>query len=129
MYATLLDDPGMINRQLDRYLAVTAADIQAAAAEFLRPGQPGRADVHAGDRSGPAPRRGDGGMTLDQILSVRPSPGSRENTSSRVRADRSAVRAAGDRGRRARPAARVGEPAHPARRGRRTGETWPEPRS
>ena len=27
----------MINRQLGRYLAVTAADIQAAAAEFLRP--------------------------------------------------------------------------------------------
>jgi predicted Zn-dependent peptidase len=37
MYATLLDDPDMINRQLDRYLAVTAADIQAVAAEFLRP--------------------------------------------------------------------------------------------
>jgi predicted Zn-dependent peptidase len=37
MYATLLDDPGMINRQLDRYLAVGAAEIQAAAAEVLRP--------------------------------------------------------------------------------------------
>jgi predicted Zn-dependent peptidase len=37
MYATLLDDPDMINRQLDRYLAVTAAQIQSAAAEFLRP--------------------------------------------------------------------------------------------
>ena len=37
MYATLLDDPDMINRQLGRYLAVTAADIQAAAAEVLRP--------------------------------------------------------------------------------------------
>jgi predicted Zn-dependent peptidase len=36
-YATLLDDPDMINRQLGRYLAVTAADIQAAAAEVLRP--------------------------------------------------------------------------------------------
>ena len=35
MYATLLDDPGMINRQLGRYLAVTAADIQAVAAELL----------------------------------------------------------------------------------------------
>ncbi len=35
MYATLLDDPGMINRQLGRYLAVTADDIQAVAAEFL----------------------------------------------------------------------------------------------
>ena len=37
MYATLLDDPEMINRQLGRYLAVEAADIQAAAAELLRP--------------------------------------------------------------------------------------------
>jgi predicted Zn-dependent peptidase len=37
MYATLLDDPDMINRQLGRYLAVTAAGIQAAAAEVLRP--------------------------------------------------------------------------------------------
>ncbi|HEX7490351.1 MAG TPA: hypothetical protein VF337_01440, partial [Candidatus Limnocylindrales bacterium] len=36
MYATLLDDPDLINRQLDRYLAVTAADIQAAAAAILR---------------------------------------------------------------------------------------------
>jgi predicted Zn-dependent peptidase len=37
MYATLVDDPDLINRQLDRYLAVTAADIQAVAAEFLVP--------------------------------------------------------------------------------------------
>lgn len=37
MYATLLDDPDLINRQLERYLAVTAADIQAVAAEVLRP--------------------------------------------------------------------------------------------
>ncbi len=37
MYATLLDDPGMINRQLGRYLAVTPADIQAVAAEVFRP--------------------------------------------------------------------------------------------
>ncbi|HEX7590656.1 MAG TPA: pitrilysin family protein [Candidatus Limnocylindrales bacterium] len=37
MYATLLDDPDMINRQLGRYLSVTAADIQAAAAAILRP--------------------------------------------------------------------------------------------
>jgi predicted Zn-dependent peptidase len=37
MYATLLDDPDLINRQLDRYLAVTAADIQAVAAAVLRP--------------------------------------------------------------------------------------------
>ncbi|HEX8939642.1 MAG TPA: pitrilysin family protein [Candidatus Limnocylindrales bacterium] len=37
MYATLLDDPGMINRQLGRYLAVTPERIQAAAAEVLAP--------------------------------------------------------------------------------------------
>jgi predicted Zn-dependent peptidase len=37
MYATLLDDPDMINRQLARYLAVDKAEIQAAAAEFYRP--------------------------------------------------------------------------------------------
>jgi predicted Zn-dependent peptidase len=37
MYATLLDDPDMVNRQLGRYLAVSAADIQRAAAEVLRP--------------------------------------------------------------------------------------------
>jgi predicted Zn-dependent peptidase len=37
MYATLLDDPEFINRQLDRYLAVTPAQIQAVAAEVFRP--------------------------------------------------------------------------------------------
>jgi predicted Zn-dependent peptidase len=36
-YATLLDDPDLINRQLGRYLAVGKAEIQAAAAEALRP--------------------------------------------------------------------------------------------
>ena len=36
-YATLLDDPDMINRQLGRYLAVGAAEIQDAAARVLRP--------------------------------------------------------------------------------------------
>ena len=37
MFATLLDDPDLINRQLERYLAVTPAEIQAAAAEVFRP--------------------------------------------------------------------------------------------
>jgi len=37
MFATIMDDPDMINRQLDRYLAVGAAEIQAAAAEVFRP--------------------------------------------------------------------------------------------
>ncbi len=36
-YATLLDDPDLINRQLERYLAVTPERIQAVAAEVLRP--------------------------------------------------------------------------------------------
>jgi predicted Zn-dependent peptidase len=35
MYATMLDDPGEINRQLDRYLAVTAADVREACAGLL----------------------------------------------------------------------------------------------
>jgi predicted Zn-dependent peptidase len=37
MYATLFDDPDLINRMLPRYLAVTAADIQAVAADVFRP--------------------------------------------------------------------------------------------
>jgi predicted Zn-dependent peptidase len=37
MFATLLDDPDLINRQLERYLSVTPAEIQAAAAEVFRP--------------------------------------------------------------------------------------------
>jgi predicted Zn-dependent peptidase len=35
MYATLLDEPDEINRQLDRCLAVTAADVRAACAALL----------------------------------------------------------------------------------------------
>jgi len=35
MFATLLDEPDEINRQLDRYLAVTAADVRAACAALL----------------------------------------------------------------------------------------------
>jgi hypothetical protein len=35
MYATLLDDPDEINRQLERYLAVTSEDVRAACAELL----------------------------------------------------------------------------------------------
>ena len=36
-YATLLDDPGLINRMLPRYLSVTADQIQAVAAEVFVP--------------------------------------------------------------------------------------------
>ncbi len=35
MFATLLDDPDEINRQLERYLAVTAADVREACAALL----------------------------------------------------------------------------------------------
>ena len=37
MYATLFDDPDLINRMLPRYLAVTPADIQAVASDVFRP--------------------------------------------------------------------------------------------
>ncbi len=37
MYATLFDDPGLINRMLPRYLAVTPEAIRAAAADVFRP--------------------------------------------------------------------------------------------
>ena len=36
MYATLFDDPDLINRMLGRYLSVTPARIQAVAAEVFR---------------------------------------------------------------------------------------------
>jgi predicted Zn-dependent peptidase len=37
MYATLFDDPGLINRMLPRYLAVTASDIEAVCGAVFRP--------------------------------------------------------------------------------------------
>jgi zinc protease len=37
MYATLFDDPGLINEILPRYLAVTADDIQRVCADVFRP--------------------------------------------------------------------------------------------
>ncbi len=37
MYATLFDDPGLINRMLGRYLAVTPEDIRSVAATVFRP--------------------------------------------------------------------------------------------
>jgi predicted Zn-dependent peptidase len=37
MYATLFDDPGLINRMLSRYLAVTPEDIRAVAAAVFQP--------------------------------------------------------------------------------------------
>jgi predicted Zn-dependent peptidase len=37
MYATLFDDPGLINRMLPRYLAVTPEAIRAVARDVFRP--------------------------------------------------------------------------------------------
>ena len=37
MYATLFNDPDLINRQLGRYLSVTAEQIRAICAEVFRP--------------------------------------------------------------------------------------------
>jgi predicted Zn-dependent peptidase len=37
MYATLFDDPDLINRMLPRYLAVTAEQIRSVASEVFRP--------------------------------------------------------------------------------------------
>ncbi len=37
MNATLFDDPGLVDAMLERYLAVTAADIQAVSAAVFRP--------------------------------------------------------------------------------------------
>jgi len=59
MYATLLDDPEMINRQLSRYLSVGKAEIQPSR-RCAEAGQPGRPDVLARNcRSNPGRRRGD----------------------------------------------------------------------
>jgi zinc protease len=41
MFTMLFDDPDRINREADLYGAVTAADIEAAAGRFLRPGNRG----------------------------------------------------------------------------------------
>ena len=40
MFATLFDDPGLINTMLPRYLAVTPEAIRDVAAEVFRAGQP-----------------------------------------------------------------------------------------
>ncbi len=47
MYAALFDRPELVNEQLGRYLAVTAADIQAAASGVFRRRQPRGADLRS----------------------------------------------------------------------------------
>ena len=47
MYATLFDDPGMINSILPRYLSTTAEQIRAVSARRLRGRQPRRPDLPA----------------------------------------------------------------------------------
>ena len=56
MYATLFDDPGMINSILPRYLSTTAEQIQAVCRDVFVAGQPARLDVPAG-RARPSDRR------------------------------------------------------------------------
>ena len=47
MYATLFDDPGLINRMLPRYLAVTPEAIRDVARDVFRAGQSAGADLSA----------------------------------------------------------------------------------
>ena len=131
MYATLLDDPDMINRQLGRYLAVGAADIQAAAAEVLRPDNRVVLTYVPAAEHGRRPRDEETrGMTLEEILSVRPSPGQpRDVRVPAVRADGPAVGPAGPDRRPARPAARLGQPARSGAARPTSRRTWPAPPS
>jgi predicted Zn-dependent peptidase len=79
MFATLLDDPGEINRQLERFLAVTAADVRAVCAELL--GEHNRVvltylpagGAGAGDAEGTGGDDGDdgGGPLEDEATEVR----------------------------------------------------------
>ena len=70
MYAALFDDPQLVNEQLRRYLAVTAADIQNGRARCLPRRQPRGADVraaHAGGGSGVTLEdQAEQGFTTDQ---------------------------------------------------------------
>ena len=89
MYATLFDDPGLINRMLPRYLAVTAEAIRDVARGRLPAGQPAGPDLPArghdrGRRRALARRderrgRGGGGMstTVDRDGTARSSPSGR----------------------------------------------------
>ncbi len=94
MYATLFDDPSLINRMLPRYLAVTPEAIREVAAAVFRPDnrvvltylpEGSTADdvaVEAGDGQAAGGRRGGCGMsaTVDPsrdgpVVAERPSPG------------------------------------------------------
>ena len=59
MYATLFDDPDLINRMLGRYLSVTPDRIQAVAGRGLPGRQPGRHDLRAGAAAGRGGARSD----------------------------------------------------------------------
>jgi len=83
MFATLLDDPDLINRQLDRYLSVTPAEIQAVAAEVFRPDNRVVLTYMPLRPGGQERGRGDGGMTLEEILAAAQRPDNRALTASR----------------------------------------------
>ena len=61
MYATLFDDPGLIDRMLERYLAVTPEAIREVAAAVFRARQPGGRHLPARRRARTA-RREDGAV-------------------------------------------------------------------
>ena len=72
MYATLCDDPGLINTLLPRYLSVTAEQIRDAARDVFR------ADNRVVLTYVPQARRRDhrgGGMTATGLIADRPVPG------------------------------------------------------
>ena len=76
MYATLFDDPDLVNRMLGRYLSITAGQIRAVAAEVLRadnrvvltylPKGPVPADAEAGAEGPPPGPEGDVEETGDE---------------------------------------------------------------
>ena len=120
MYATLFDDPGLINRMLSRYLAVTPEDIRAAARRVFRPDnrlvltylpQEETADADAGVESRRRPSHERASTT--RPATVRSSP-----------SDRSPARRGRTRSRRSRPidsrtASRSCSPTCPAARSSR----------
>ena len=75
MYATLFDDPDLINRQLERYLAVTRrAGPRRRRRDVFQAVEPRRADVPA-RREAPEPDRARGGRVTDIVIETRPTPG------------------------------------------------------
>ena len=133
MYATLLDDPDMVNRQLGRYLAVTPEAIREVAAEVFRPDNRVVVTYVPGNRLAAADEdrgRGGRGMTLEETLAVRPTPGQpRDYTFPPFERIAMPLRAAGADRPRAGPAADVGQRRSSATERPTSRPTWPARRS